>query len=148
MLWSNYSMRAIYFQNETPLPKRVQLAQSSFLFKQHADHALLTTAPPDLTNAVEVGPVYSAVGQVLTDAGLITSWTIHSAMNGNNQQAKHLAYALSNLNPEMFATLRDRVQKASDPQLSELAAYMRDPVPVPYPLEALLRGRNMDGAKP
>lgn len=148
MLWSNYSMRAIYFQNETPLSKRVQLAQSSFLFKHHADHALLTTAPPDLTNAVEVGPVYSAVGQVLTDAGLITSWTIHSAMNGNNQQAKHLAYALSNLNPEMFATLRDRVQKASDPQLAELAAYMRDPVPVPYPLGALLRGRNMDGAKP
>lgn len=148
MLWSNHNLRAIYFPDETPLAKRVQLAQSSFLFRHHADHALLSTAPPELTNAVEVGPLYSAVAQVLTDASLIRSWTIHSAMNGDIQQAKHLAHALWNLNPDMFVALRARVQKASDPQLAELAAYMQNPTAVPHPLEALLRGQSSDKAQP
>lgn len=139
LLWSNFAMRAIYFPEQTPIFKRVQLAQSSFLFRHHADHALLSTAPPELTNAPEVGPVFTAVAQVILDAGLLSNWIIHSAMNGQVEQARHMAYALYRLNPEIFDALRVRVQKSSDPQLVAMQDFMQHPVQVPYPMARLLR---------
>lgn len=137
-LWSMYGTRAMYWPDATPLPQRIQLAQDSFLFRQQADHALLASAPPDLVMEANLGPVFRAVAEVLIDPTLLRNWSMHSAANSQIGQARRMAYAVKLLSPEYFETWRQQVLRSNDPPLAEFRQYMRDPVPVRWPIEQIL----------
>jgi Virulence factor membrane-bound polymerase, C-terminal len=120
----------LYVAQEKPFFERMQLAQSTFWVRQHADHALLNSAPLDLVLDPQAAVLFPAVGQVLIDAKLLRSWAMNCAAQGGGNQARRLAYAAKLISMRDFDRWRSMVLALNEPKLAELQTYLRDPVPV------------------
>lgn len=120
----------LYVAQEKPFFERLQLAQNSFWLRQHADHALLNTAPLELVLDPQAAILFPAVGQVLLDAKLLRSWSLNCAVQGGGERALRLAYAAKLISIQDFDRWRSLVLELNEPKLAELQAYLRAPVPV------------------